>query len=361
MDFSDFKSKYQKVEVLQYPTQTGDKPLVSVCVQTYQHAPFIRQCLDGILMQQTTFQFEILLGEDASTDGTREICIEYANQYPDKIRLFLHHRENNIRINDIPTGRFNFTYNLFSAKGKYIALCDGDDYWTDPLKLQKQVAVLESNSQYVLTFTKVKSLHPNGKTRTAKILDGLALESFDFTIHDYASGLINFYTCSVMLRNILNQNIPTYLLQTAVADMPLFLHSLQFGKIKYLPIITAVYRVHAAGIWSGRDSSLRCVLIAQLLLLIKSNFDSDVQLVMSRRVFSLYNDSLQFALKDQNKFKVYFNNYYEFNADACIEFLRNSVENSSNFEKILKSKSYKFSEKIRSLKRKIVNGLRLIK
>jgi glycosyltransferase involved in cell wall biosynthesis len=145
MDFEEFKEKYQKIPVEHFPNHVTEYPLVSVCVQTYQHIAYIKDCLDGILRQQTDFPFEILLGEDQSTDGTRQICIEYAQKYPDKIKLFLHHRENNIKINDRFTGRFNFLFNLFSSRGKYIAMCEGDDYWTDPLKLQKQVREMEAN------------------------------------------------------------------------------------------------------------------------------------------------------------------------------------------------------------------------
>src|SRR5690606_37807476 len=126
------------------------KPLVSVCVQTYNQEHYIKQCLEGILMQQTTFPFEIILGEDESNDGTREICKQYAAQYPDKIKLFLRSRKDVIYINGNPTGRFNFIENLKACSGKYIALCEGDDYWTDPLKLQKQVDFLESNKEYVI-------------------------------------------------------------------------------------------------------------------------------------------------------------------------------------------------------------------
>ncbi len=138
-DFNFLKKKYQKKVVQELAGNAPKNPVVSICVQTYQHVNYIRECLDGILMQETTFPFEILLGEDNSTDGTREICMEYAMKFPDKIRLFLHHRENNIKINGSPTGRFNFFYNFHKARGKHIALCEGDDYWTDPLKLQKQV------------------------------------------------------------------------------------------------------------------------------------------------------------------------------------------------------------------------------
>jgi cellulose synthase/poly-beta-1,6-N-acetylglucosamine synthase-like glycosyltransferase len=144
MNFRDFKDKFEKIPVEHCPSQTPETPLVSVCVMTYNQADYIEDCLEGILMQKTDFPVEILLGEDGSSDGTRKICIDYANKYPDKIRLFLHHRENNIKINGKQTGRFNFLYNFYAAKGKYIALCDGDDYWTDHLKLQKASGFHES-------------------------------------------------------------------------------------------------------------------------------------------------------------------------------------------------------------------------
>jgi glycosyltransferase involved in cell wall biosynthesis len=125
MNFQEFLGQYQKVPVEHYAHQVPGKQIISVCVQTYQHVNFIRECLDSILMQETNFPFEILLGEDASTDGTREICIDYAEKYPDKIRLFLHHRENNIAINGSPTGRFNIIYNLFFYN-LISAICNSD-------------------------------------------------------------------------------------------------------------------------------------------------------------------------------------------------------------------------------------------
>lgn len=129
--------------------------MVSVCVHTFQHKNFITSCIEGILSQQTSFPFELLIGDDSSADGTREICLDYAKRYPGKIRLFLHHRENNIRINGSPSGRYNFIYNLNAARGKYIAICEGDDSWTDPRKLQKQVDILEADDSVSLVFHNV--------------------------------------------------------------------------------------------------------------------------------------------------------------------------------------------------------------
>lgn len=121
-----------------------ETPLVSICCITYNHAPYIRKCLDGFLMQKVDFPFEIIIGEDCSTDNTRRICEEYADKNPDIINLLpsecnLGAVENERRV-------------MQTAKGKYIAFCEGDDYWTDPLKLQKQVDFLESNSDYTVCF-----------------------------------------------------------------------------------------------------------------------------------------------------------------------------------------------------------------
>ncbi|MDR2410261.1 MAG: glycosyltransferase [Bacteroidales bacterium] len=129
-------------------------PLVSVTVATYQHYNYIKECLNGILMQKVNFAYEIIIGEDASTDGTQEICKEYAEKYPDKIRLFIRNRELSQYYDSNGTFvmRFNGIWNRMSARGKYIAWCEGDDYWTDPLKLQKQVDFLEINPEYSFCF-----------------------------------------------------------------------------------------------------------------------------------------------------------------------------------------------------------------
>jgi glycosyltransferase involved in cell wall biosynthesis len=129
------------------------EPRVSVQVTTYQHAPYIGRCLDGILMQQTSFPIEILVGDDESTDGTREICLRYAERHPDRIRLFLCRRE----LSHVPWHGNDIMLNgywLFCAsRGKYLAICEGDDYWTDPLKLEKQVDALERRPEVGLVHS----------------------------------------------------------------------------------------------------------------------------------------------------------------------------------------------------------------
>lgn len=142
----------------------SDKILVSVCSITYNHEPYIRQCLEGFIMQQCDFKFEVLIHDDASTDGTQEIIKEFQEKYPDIIKpIFQTENQWSKGIRGI-TAKFNFP----RAKGKYIALCEGDDYWTDPLKLQKQVDFLEENSKIKFCYTDFSILHQkSGKIQNA--------------------------------------------------------------------------------------------------------------------------------------------------------------------------------------------------
>lgn len=109
-------------------------PLVSITCLTYNHAPYLRQCLDGFVMQKTSFPIEILIYDDASEDGTQDIIREYERKYPDLIKP-IYQTENQYSKGV----KVEFVYNYPRAKGKYIAFCEGDDYWTDPNKLQKQI------------------------------------------------------------------------------------------------------------------------------------------------------------------------------------------------------------------------------
>ena len=119
----------------------NEKPIVSICCITFNHARYIRACLDGFIMQKTNFSFEVLINDDCSTDGTIDILKEYSERYPNIIKPIFHDE------NQYSKGirRILATFVYPKVKGKYVALCEGDDYWTDPLKLQKEVDFLESN------------------------------------------------------------------------------------------------------------------------------------------------------------------------------------------------------------------------
>lgn len=223
------------------------KPMVSVVVVTYQHSKYIEQCLDSILAQETTFPFEVILSEDESTDGTREICIDYANKYPSIIRLFLRRREDVIYIKGKATGRYNFVEGLKAARGKYIALCEGDDYWNDPNKLQIQFDFLENHKEYVISGHSVTAIDKNNKAICE--LPGLDRRK-DFSKEELMAGK-QIVTLSMFFRNILS-DFPVEFYKSLNGDT--FLVSLlgHYGKSKYHDDIkSGIYRLHHGGMWTS--------------------------------------------------------------------------------------------------------------
>lgn len=223
--------------------QTAEQPMVSVCVPTYNHGKYIRQCLDGILVQKTTFPFEIILGEDDSPDDTRDICKEYADKYPDKIRLFLRRREDVIHVNGKPTGRFNLLAGVKATKGKYIAFCEGDDYWTDELKLQKQVDFLEANEDYSICGHFI-FINNDGKVKPRK-LNYVKETGEHLLIHNFVPLLSAVYRKSAM-----PGEFPDFFFKCVMGDLPMHYMVSRKGKIKMLEDYMGARRLHVGGTWS---------------------------------------------------------------------------------------------------------------
>ncbi|WMI65837.1 glycosyltransferase family 2 protein [Aestuariibaculum sp. YM273] len=219
------------------------KPLVSISVVTYNHKHYIEQCIDSLLKQQTTFPFEIILGEDASQDGTRDICLEYAKKYPDVIRLFLRKREDVIHINGTATGRFNMMENIRDCRGKYIALCEGDDYWKDPLKLQKQVDFMEAHPDYVIHSGVASILH-NDSNRCGHQYIGAERVDSDYKLEDFY-GRNHLVTCTVLFRNCIT-HWPEVFKTVTLGDWFLYTVLLKQTGLKAYKSsdVLSVYRVH---------------------------------------------------------------------------------------------------------------------
>ena len=229
-----------------------NSPVVSVCVQTYQHASYIRNALDSILMQQTNFDFEIVLGEDESTDGTRDICIEYAKKYHEKIRLFLNSRKNVIYIDGRPTGRWNFLNNLKNARGKYIALLPGDDYWTDPLKLQRQVTLLDQHPELVSCFHWADwLLDDTGEIASWKY--GPPEVKATYSLNDLLRFRNFIPTCSALFRNNRIKKFPDWYYKVDIGDLPLHMILAQYGEIGFVDKVMAVSRRHLGGMYGGNS------------------------------------------------------------------------------------------------------------
>ncbi len=233
------------------------KPVVSVCIQTYQHGDYISQALDSVLEQECEFPYEILLGEDGSTDGTREICNEYAQKYPDVIRLFLNDRSNVIYIDGYPTGRWNFLNNVKHANGKYIALLSGDDYWQANDKLQQQIDMLENNDKYSMCFHDVNILHDDGSLEEFPDLSGHT----EINLEDLFDQWF-IPTCSMVFRN--NINFPEWFTDVASGDIALHFLLAEQGKFYYLKNNMGVYRKHAGGVSSTHNHYKKAVDMSRL-------------------------------------------------------------------------------------------------
>ena len=168
------------------------EPMVTVRTSTYQHGPYIRQCIEGVLMQKTTFPFEFIIGEDFSTDGTRETVFEYAKRYPEIIRVF---------TADYNVGsKANGQRCIRASRGKYMAPCEGDDYWTDPYKLQKQVDFLEANQDYGLVYTAARIFNQKKKKMIKRDIGGSENSYFDFLINNRVSTLTALFRKDLLLQ-----------------------------------------------------------------------------------------------------------------------------------------------------------------
>lgn len=224
-------------------------PLVSISCTTYNHAPYIRQCLDPILGQQTNFPFEIVIHDDASTDGTREIIKEYVAKYPDIIfPVFQTENQYSRGIRGLPS-----RYNYPRCRGRYIAICEGDDYWTDPLQLQKQVDFLEAHEDYVMTYHDMDVVEQHGS-----ILQQSSIPSRhkkDASKEDLILGRRVPMTLTLCFRNVIREFPPE---KNKVTNGDTFLISLlgHYGKGKWLgaEISNASYRSHPGGVWSMVNS-----------------------------------------------------------------------------------------------------------
>lgn len=230
--------------------ESDREPLVSICCLTYNHEPYIRDAIEGFLMQKTDFPFEILIHDDASTDGTADIIREYETKYPDIIKP-IYQTENQYSKGI----KISATYNYPRAKGKYIALCEGDDYWIDPYKLQKQVDFLEKNEEYGICFTYSNKINEKGKlieliNSTAEI----EYHQYDFLIgRKYQTRTATIVLNREILRNEKYINTKIYNGDTWIKIL-----ATENKKGIVLPFISAVYRIHSGGIWSRADTFSKC-------------------------------------------------------------------------------------------------------
>ena len=216
-----------------------DRPTVSVCLVTYNHEPFIEQAIQSVLAQDTSFPIEIVIGDDCSTDRTREIIAALALRYPDRIRPIFQ------EANRGPVA--NFIDTLHSCRGEYVALLDGDDYWTSSEKLARQVSFLEEHPACTICFHDVAVLLADG-TFCAQNYTSSSQQRFA-TLEDLLQ--TNFIaTCSAVFRRHSLPRLPDWFASLEWEDWPLYILLAEQGAIGYLTDVLGVYRLHGGGLWS---------------------------------------------------------------------------------------------------------------
>jgi len=254
----------------------GSNIMVSVCCLAFNHEKYIAQAIEGFLMQKTNFPFEIIIHDDASLDSTASIIKKYCERFSDKI-VPIYQTENQYSKGIRPSP----TYVWPKARGKYIALCEGDDYWTDPYKLQKQVDFLETNPGFAICFHNSRVID---ESNLNEHLLCMPEQKEITTIEDIIKS--NYIpTASVVFRNSdLMKQLPEWFYKLPIGDWPLHILNAQFGKIKYIPEVMSVYRKHENSIWSSRKWIYQLKSIIELYNAVNSHFKNQYKNIIETTI-----------------------------------------------------------------------------
>lgn len=218
---------------------------VSVSITAYNHEPYIAQAIQGVLAQETEFDFEIVVGDDGSTDGTREVVLDLARRHPGRIWPVFpaqNHGDGGKRI---------FLATIRACRGGYIATLDGDDYWTSPRKLQGQADFLDLHPECPMCFHDVLKVHEDGSRPPARY-NGPDQPRFS-TLEDMLRRCLPA-ACTPLFRREVLDAVPDWYLDLPFGDWPLYILAAQRGPVGYLDEVWGVYRLHAGGMWSRLSS-----------------------------------------------------------------------------------------------------------
>lgn len=285
-------------------------PLLAIRCTTYNHESYIRDTLDGFVSQKTNFPFVAIVHDDASTDNTAAIIREYAEKYPDIIKPIFE-SENQYSKRNGSLGRI-MDVAVYATGAKYIAMCEGDDYWIDPLKLQKQVDFLESHPDYTMCTTNIDYkenngyIHPsiwNSKTDTDLSIKEIIL-----------NGGLYIGTASVVFRRNIYKQIPESMKKLHVGDYPLQIYMASKGKVRNLCDITCVYRYMSEGSWTQKNNTNICS-IENL-----NNFVNNEQILLDT-MDEITNYKFQSWFSDRSAL-FRFNCYYLYEPDISYQILK---------------------------------------
>jgi len=237
------------------------RPVVSVCMITYNHEKYIRQAVESVMAQKVNFSVELVIGDDCSTDGTGKILMELSKEYPGKIKLLTYeknvgHMENLARV-------FN------KKRGKYVACLEGDDYWTDPDKLQKQVDILERNSRLSMV-SHITNVVYESIDKESHVFGGFVPEPDICTTEEVIRHLFS-HLSSMMFRAKYIKRFPGWFYYCYSGDMALALILSHFGSIYHIKEVMSIYRVHSGGMHTKKREDNKDLLMNYFTIF--SHFD----------------------------------------------------------------------------------------
>lgn len=290
---------------------------VTIRCFAYNHEPYIRKCLEGLVMQKTNFKYEAIVHDDASTDETAAIIREFAEKHPEIIKPIIQ-TENQYSKQDGSIERIMETH----THGKYVAICEGDDYWTDPLKLQKQIDFLEHNPEYGMCYTKARHFFQNDMRFRSKERGGPNVTYTELLEKNTIPTLTVVYDRE-LYKNYYEE-IQPYNKGWAMGDYPTWLWFAQNSKIKFIPEVTGVYRILT-------NSAAHSPVFEKNVAFIDSTFDikrfflskypqegitlEDIEQQRIQRLFSL-----AFNHKEEDALKEYYRNLKKKNFSIFIKY-----------------------------------------
>lgn len=219
-------------------------PKISIMLITYNHEKYIAQAIESILMQETEYDYEIVVIEDCSTDKTQEVIMKYVEKYPDKVKPYF----NKINLGHKVT-QHNFYQGYYRLTGDYMAILEGDDYWTSPHKLQKQVSFLENNPEYVACAHNTIKIYEDGSKEPHRFIYYENMPE-DHSIESFIMITSYFHTTTLLFRNVFRGKPPLHFRNKWSCEIFIVIAHTQFGKIRYFDEDMAVYRAHAGGCFS---------------------------------------------------------------------------------------------------------------
>lgn len=269
---------------------------INICCITFNHAAYLRQTLDSFLSQKVNFDIEIVLADDFSTDGSREILLFYKEKYPDKIRLIL--QASNVGV------RYNFLTALSACDGDYIAFCDGDDYWTNPHKLQLQIDLMERRPDVSLCFHNVWFQDGEKYALKKHVLKDHVYEIEDLSMGNFINTVSAVIRTSALDRKLIKDP------SVVPCDYTLFMLVARAGSIYYFKKPMAVYRYHTTSSWSTQSDQEQMMKSVKVLDGLIGHFTDKINGLLSWYKEQLIDYVLITQLQDEEKLKQLYLTYF---------------------------------------------------